>query len=217
LPGYGCYLVQIDRGQTCHSVRFLATKWNWHPSKVVRFLDRLKTEAMIETDAKQGVSVITICKYSEYQKVGLPEKQPTETVADTPPEQQRNREETGETVKQEDKNPSGRDASVTVLPVKSPEAKTYELGKTVLGKSAGGMVTNLRRASNWDDELAIQILTEASEKADPKAWVVRRIKSLADGTAYRGMQGVNDDMPRLKTKADREYEAWEARYFAGVH
>src|SRR5690606_16968443 len=79
----GGLVVEVGRGQIAHSVRFMADKWGWHRSKAERFLKRLKTEAMIETDARQGVSVITICKYSEYQKVGLPEKTVSETPSET--------------------------------------------------------------------------------------------------------------------------------------
>lgn len=214
----GNLMVDLDRGQIAHSVRFMADKWGWHRSKVERFLNRLKTESMIETDARQGVSVITICKYSEYQKVGLPGKTPSETPDETEPRQSRDREETGETVKQEDKNPSGREvAPVVALPSKSPDAQVYELGRRVLGKTAGGVITNLRKECDYDDVLATQILTEASDKDDPKAWVVRRIRSLKDGV-YRGVDGFKpDEASPLRTKADRDYADWERSYYRLVH
>lgn len=213
----GTLMVELGRGQLAHSVRFMAERWGWSKSRVDRFLGRLKIGTLIETDAGQGVNVITICKYSEYQKVGVPSGTQTEPRSGTAAGQQRDREETGETVKQEDKNPSGREASVVSLPSKSPDAQVYELGRKVLGKSAGGMITNLRKECDYDDVLAAQILTEASDKDDPKAWVSRRIRSLKDGV-YRGVDGFKpDDASPLQTKADRDYADWERSYYRLVH
>lgn len=211
----GNVVVNVGRGQIAHSVRFMADKWGWHRSKVERFLNRLKTEAMIETDARQGVSVITICKYAEYQKVGLPEKASTETPSETEPRQSRDREETGETVKQKD-IPSGREtAPVISLPAKSPDAQVYALGRKVLGASAGGLITRLRKECGYDDVLAVEILTGAAEKDDPKAWVARCITSLKD-RAYRGVDGYAGGLG-LQTAEDREWKRREAEIYRNVH
>jgi hypothetical protein len=59
--------VNLRRGQMAHSLRFIAEAWGWHKSKVERFLDRLKTETMIETDVETGNTVVTICNYDAYQ------------------------------------------------------------------------------------------------------------------------------------------------------
>lgn len=66
--------VELTRGQLAFSVRFMAEQWGWSKSAVGRFLDTLKTETMIETQAGQSITVITICKYDEYQRVSLPER-----------------------------------------------------------------------------------------------------------------------------------------------
>ncbi|WP_171230682.1 hypothetical protein [Ruegeria sp. HKCCA4008] len=59
--------IHLKRGQLCHSIRFIATKWNWSKSAVDRFLTRLKNETMIETVAGTGCLIITICNYDKYQ------------------------------------------------------------------------------------------------------------------------------------------------------
>jgi len=66
--------VTLERGQMAHSVRFMADKWGWSKSAVVRFLDRCKTETMIETQSGTGQNIITICNYDDYQKVALPNR-----------------------------------------------------------------------------------------------------------------------------------------------
>ena len=59
--------VAVGRGKLCHSIRYMAEKWLWKRSTVERFLSRLKTESMIETDSSNGVLLITICNYDKYQ------------------------------------------------------------------------------------------------------------------------------------------------------
>jgi hypothetical protein len=62
----------IERGQLAHSIRFMATAWKWETTKVVRFLNDLKTDTMIATETATGITVTTICNYDKYQVVGLP-------------------------------------------------------------------------------------------------------------------------------------------------
>jgi hypothetical protein len=211
----GTLRVELGRGQLAHSVRFMADKWGWSKSRVDRFLNRLKTGTLIETAAGQGVNVITICKYSEYQKVGLPSGTQTEPASGTAAGQQRDREETGETIKQ-DNNPSGREtAPVISMPAKSSDAQVYALGRKVLGNSAGGLITRLRKECQYDDVLATEILTGAAEKDDPKAWVAKCIASLKD-RAYWSVPGV-DTGPRFETEEDREWKRREAEIYRNVH
>jgi hypothetical protein len=66
--------VELGRGQLAHSVRFLADQWHWPKSNVSRFLEALKTETMIETQSGTGITIITVCKYDEYQRVSLPDR-----------------------------------------------------------------------------------------------------------------------------------------------
>lgn len=68
-----------------------------------RFLDRLKSEAMIGTVTDHTITIITICKYNEYQKVGLPSGTDTGTPSGTEAGQRRDKLEEGETLKKEEK------------------------------------------------------------------------------------------------------------------
>lgn len=87
----GASLVKLARGECAHSIRFMAEAWQWHRSKVERFLERLKIETMIETRKETGITVIKLCNYDEYQKVSLQSKTPEETQSETPPRQRRDR------------------------------------------------------------------------------------------------------------------------------
>lgn len=58
--------VSYNRGQYPASIRFLSNRWNWTERKVRTFLAFLKREKMITISSKQGINVITLVKYSEY-------------------------------------------------------------------------------------------------------------------------------------------------------
>jgi hypothetical protein len=84
----GDYIVNLDRGQAASSVRFMAKAWGWTPAKVQRFVDRLKKLKKITVKTDTGVSVVTVCKYDDYQS--------KPKAGDTPPIQDRYRTDTNE-------------------------------------------------------------------------------------------------------------------------
>jgi hypothetical protein len=86
--------VCLRRGQFTHSVRFMADVWNWDKAAVARFLARLKTESMIETETDTGQLIVTICNYDQYQADARPTDTATDTATDTPARQQRDSSET---------------------------------------------------------------------------------------------------------------------------
>ena len=67
--------VICNRGQYPASIRFLAKRWNWTERKVRTFISFLKKREMISTECVQGVNIITLCKYEEYNR--------SDTVNDT--------------------------------------------------------------------------------------------------------------------------------------
>lgn len=87
--------ITLQRGQFCCSVRDLAENWGWSKSSVERFLTRLKTETMIETDAGTGRLIISICNYATYQDFGKEGGTPPETPTGTAAGQQRDIKEQG--------------------------------------------------------------------------------------------------------------------------
>lgn len=56
-------------------------------------------------------------------------------------------------------------------PGESLEVKLYRVGKEVLGKSAGGVVTKVRRFARGDDAEALRLIEVAGEKQDPSEWI----------------------------------------------
>jgi hypothetical protein len=89
----GTTVYDLKRGELVFATRFLAERWKWNHSRVVRFLKKLKTETMVNTLATRDATHITICKYEEYQFGGNADETPTETQTETETKRQRNKEE----------------------------------------------------------------------------------------------------------------------------
>lgn len=58
--------ITYGRGQYPASNRFLAKKWKWGEQKVKSFLSKLKRKGMITTDKNQGMNIITLVKFDDY-------------------------------------------------------------------------------------------------------------------------------------------------------
>lgn len=97
----GTIVVSLERGQLAASIRFMAQKFDWHRSRVERFLVRLKNDAMIETQNETGVLAITICNYTKYQRVSLPTETPIGIETETATRQHRDKREDTEDIEQE--------------------------------------------------------------------------------------------------------------------
>ena len=99
----GNAVIELERGQLAHSIRYMAKAWRWPESKVRRFLERLKTGAgtgaMIGAETGAGITVITICNYERYQtpphESGAAPDAPTGAASDAKVAQQRRRKEQG--------------------------------------------------------------------------------------------------------------------------
>jgi hypothetical protein len=63
----GRVIVDLERGQLCASIRFMAEAWGWSKSRVERYLKRLENHAMICAKSGTGQMVLTIQNYNEYQ------------------------------------------------------------------------------------------------------------------------------------------------------
>jgi hypothetical protein len=91
-------IASLERGEFCHSIRFLERKWNWKSGRVERFLNVLEKHDMIRDTSRDGSKVYLISKYNEYQ-LGEAEYRDSkrDTIHDstaTPSRQDRDKEET---------------------------------------------------------------------------------------------------------------------------
>ena len=72
----GAYRPNIGRGQYPASNRFLAKKWGRSEGWVKHFLAKLKKHGMITVDNTQGINVITLTKYDQYNPPSDPPNDP---------------------------------------------------------------------------------------------------------------------------------------------
>lgn len=79
----GGHTVKLRRGQLCHSYRFMADAWKWSLGAVQRFIDRLKTDTMIDVASDTGCLIITICNYDAYQATAGNTDTQSDTSSDT--------------------------------------------------------------------------------------------------------------------------------------
>lgn len=76
----GSTMIMVPRGGIVASVRYLSDRWKWSKCKVGTFLDLLRDEGMIRTETGQGITLILLCKYDEYN---TPNRTPSGRQKDT--------------------------------------------------------------------------------------------------------------------------------------
>lgn len=99
--------VRIRRGQVALSQITMQKRWRWSQNKVKRFLNRLKTERMIEFETNDLTTIVTILNYNAFQdhlkdNGQPPEEQdgrPNERKADDQSNDQSNDNQQGNNVK----------------------------------------------------------------------------------------------------------------------
>lgn len=89
-------LIEVNRGEWCASVRFLAERWRWGKSTVHSFIKLLKKEDMIRTDLRTGENVIIVCNYDTYNRLPDSSRTAASTAGNTPSGQAPDKVEEGE-------------------------------------------------------------------------------------------------------------------------
>lgn len=195
----GTNVVNLKRGQLAASTRFIARAWKWTDSRVRRFFDRLKNRRMIDAATDAGVTVITLCKYNEYQGDG--------NEADAPEIQESTQQRRTTDAKQKNERtsytePNGSDAGA---PVDFPDARKALFDMLPhLHRATGRPESSIRSLlGKWlkkagDDAVRLRsLIVQALEdqRADPVAWIEGCLKQSghpkgkfvikADGTVHK--------------------------------
>lgn len=91
----GKNIIDLDRSQLSHSLRFMADKWGWTKSTAERFLKKLEKRDMIKTSDGTAQNIITVCNYDEYQNKPSESGTADGTQGGTDAGQTRDKEEEG--------------------------------------------------------------------------------------------------------------------------
>lgn len=68
--------IEIKRGEIPASRRFLEKRWGWGSTRVANFLGILAQQHMISQRTEQGQTILTLCKYSQYNNSTTTSKPP---------------------------------------------------------------------------------------------------------------------------------------------
>jgi hypothetical protein len=160
--------VELSRGQYVGSLRFIASKWRWSEPRVRRFLGALISSEMVDAKTDAGVTVVTICKYDEYQRVSLPSDATPKVDVEAAPTQERRKVED-----KEDKEYSVAKATGAVAPLDPavPEREYFLRGREVLGKGSGALIAKLLKAKGGNVAYARAALEQASQKQNPTEYI----------------------------------------------
>lgn len=85
--------VTVARGQISVSYRSLCEAWKWNLGSVRAFIDRMKTDTLIDTATDTGRMLITVCNYDVYQAPGVRSNTADNLANNTASTQQRHTKE----------------------------------------------------------------------------------------------------------------------------
>ena len=203
----GDYVANTERGQLAHSIRYMAKAWKWTPAKAQRYLKRLEKLKMICVETDTGVSVVTVCKYDEYQNGGK--------ATDTDPIQDRYRTDTEkkkderrEEGKQKDAQPDGFAEFWAIWPVKvsKQRAKTAWRKLSVENRRAAYRAVRDGWFERWRQSKPDANPIHPSTFINDKRWTdefTPNLKAIPGGHNGQPTNNANDRVQRIVTAAAR--------------
>jgi hypothetical protein len=90
---------------------------------------------------------------------------------------------------------------VVRTPAQQAEVELYRVGKALLGKNAGGLISSLLRHANYDLGAARAVIDQAATKQDPREWVSASMRSKANGKS--ALKAACDDLVARAEFAER--------------
>lgn len=106
--------IEVKRGQTGESVMSLSKRFRWSKNKVLRFLDLLEKQQMIEVKTTHLTTIITICNYNDFQGNDTSGETPNGTPNETPNDTSLETQTRSKEVKNEKKSNGKRFAPPTL-------------------------------------------------------------------------------------------------------
>lgn len=96
--------------------------------------------------------------------------------------------------KQQQQATSSNNEQQTPTPSQIAEKELFRRGKEVLGKTCGGMVTNLVKSCRFDLAEARRLVELAATKGDPRQFIVGCMKEKGNGTGFSANGPSIDDL-----------------------
>ena len=182
-------VVIIQRGSFMTSIVKLADRWGWSRNKVVRYLDMLESEHMLNTKRTPKGTLITIVKYDDYQLSdvscestnestnestdGATDETPNESTDgatdESADESQNKNIKNDKNVKNEKKERKGQDVYYPNDELLNNAFKEFltmrnKIKKPLATKQAlTRMMNKIEKLSGGDNDLAIKILNQSTD------------------------------------------------------
>lgn len=174
----GKNIVTIDRGQLCVSHRQVCTETGISHRKLRTFLDELTNEGAITQDTTQGRSIITICKYDDYQE----KKKRPDTADDTQTTQRRH-------TKEQDNNTTissyEEDALSAPIEVSVLSKAVWDAGKPFLASrnvpNPGAMIGRWLKTSSPTQVLEAIAAAQKAGTQDPVPYITQALNGGSHG------------------------------------
>jgi hypothetical protein len=191
----GGTIITLERGQLCHSYRFLAEAWGWKKDRVSRFLKllisarqiRAETATVGSTANATGEKLITICNYDKYQGAWDNGATVGATANATETRQQRDKLEVikGTITPVGTEKPSASISPGAVIFTQCLSYLTNHCGQNE--NTARGLLGKWR--NDYGDSALIDAVNAAAQRDDisePKAWIAGRLKNAAKPEGWAG-------------------------------
>lgn len=202
--------IYLARGQLAASTRFLAKAWQWSEPRVRRYFDMLEKRRMITRATDAGVTVITICKYDNYQngpraKDAATAHQPTQDrrTADANDKKGEIKEDIPEA------NASGRDASQPDVEIDLSkdlfDRGVAYLGRHGIGERQARTFIGKCRKDHADGEIMAAFMACSDAKVvDPIPWITARLKPRGSPHAVPLDQAFAAAMAQIQAEDERK-------------
>lgn len=137
-------LFDLQQGELVASVRYLSARWTWGKEKVCGFLKLLELDGMLIRQTRQGISVISLCNYAEYNPTQYTDPDSNRDSHKTPAGQVRDKVE-------EDKEEEERERTPTKSKIQRPTLSQAKSAATNLGitPQKADEWWHAREASEW--------------------------------------------------------------------
>lgn len=155
----------LERGQCVFALRFLATKWRWSEPRVRRFLKRRTSDAQVLVLATREATLITICKYNNYQ---LSRRTDVPEIDAGLNQERRKEEEVNNIINKEDG--AGAPPKVVSLTA-SPEKLFFDQAVQILGPDGRSLAAKLLKSKDRNILAAHSALLTAAQKSNPREYL----------------------------------------------
>lgn len=166
-------VVIVQRGSFMTSMVKLADRWGWSRNKVVRYLDMLESEQMLNTKRTPKGTLITIVKYDDYQLIDMSCETTNESTDgatyESAYESQNKNIKNNKNVKNEKKERKGQDVYYPNDELLNNSFKEFltmrnKIKKPLATKQAlTRMMNKIEKLSCGDNDLAIKILNQSTD------------------------------------------------------